>query len=118
MAVSERSFSDSVYRTGKKVTCSIKVTPPAGTLAYALEEKYPTGWTASNPSHGGNVTGGLVKIGVFFDGLERTFTYDLMPSSATTNRTFSGTLSIDGASQEIGGKTILKFDRVAPAPVS
>ena len=117
MAVSERSFSDTVYRTGQKITCSIKVTPPAGSLAYALEEKYPTGWTASNANLGGNIIGGLVKFGVFFDGLERTFTYDLMPSNATTNRTFSGLLSIDGVSQEIGGKTILKFDRIPPKPV-
>lgn len=117
MTVSERSFSDYVYRTGQKITCTIQVTPPSGTLAYAVEEKYPTGWTASNPSHSGNVTGGVVKIGVFFDGLERTFTYDLMPSSAQTNRTFSGTVSFDGASQEIGGKTILKYDRVPPGPV-
>lgn len=115
--VSVRSFSDYVYRTGQKITCLIKVTPPAGSLAYAIEEKYPTGWTASNANLGGNIIGGLVKWGVFFDGLERTFIYDLVPSNATTNRTFSGQLSIDGASEEIGGKTILRYDTVAPGPV-
>jgi len=117
MAVSERSFSDSVYRTGQKITCTIKVTPPAGTLSYAVEESYPNGWTASNAQPNASIFPGLIKLGVFYDGLDRTLTYDLMPSNATTNRTFSGQVSINGASEEIGGKTILKYDRIAPKPV-
>lgn len=117
MATLTRSFDDSVYRPGKPVLVTIHVAANPGTLAYALEEKPPTGWAVSEISHGGNYVGGLVKVGVFFDNLTRDITYKTTPpedSSATW--LFSGVVSLDGSSSPIGGSDSLSLDDVAPQP--
>lgn len=90
------------------------ITPNPGVLAYAVEETYPVGWTASNLNQSGNNVGGKCKWGLFFDSNERTFAYDLIPKAGTEDGNFFGVASFDGVSAVIGGKITLEFDRIPP----
>jgi hypothetical protein len=84
----------------------LRIAPPPGTSAYAVEEKLPVGWTVSNISHEGTFDAmtGIIRWGMFFDATARTFTYTLTPPPGVTAiARFGGRVSFDGAVYEISG---------------
>lgn len=88
------------------VQVSLPVTPPIGTLSYALEENVPTDWPATDVSHGGyyDSGNGQIRWGPFFDDDPRTLTYVLHPPvGAADPASFSGVISLDGRSLDICG---------------
>jgi YVTN family beta-propeller protein len=94
------------YIAGAANQVKIAVTPPTGTLAHALEDQPPTGWTVSNISDGGSYDSGTgrVKWGPFFDANSRTLTYDVTPPAGITEAVnWTGLASFDGVNEEIGG---------------
>jgi hypothetical protein len=94
------------YIAGAANQVGIDVTPPAGTLAYAVEDQPPAGWTVSNISDGGVFDGttGRVKWGPFFDANSRMLTYDVTPPAGTTGPVnWTGLASFDGVNEELGG---------------
>ena len=119
MSTQSRSFSDSVYRPGEPVLVTIHIEPNQDTLAYAVEETFPAGWTASNLNLSGNNVGGKCKWGVFFDGQTRDFTYQATPPAGSSAvGSFVGVASFDGSSVSIGGLGSLEKDSIAPLPPS
>jgi hypothetical protein len=100
-------FTPDSYTPGSIVTVCIKVVPPCGTQAYAVEDSPPPGWAVNNISNGGvwdNVNG-KVKWGPFFDDVSRTLCYDATPPAGESGtKVFTGTASFDGVNKPIGGE--------------
>jgi|GEM_PF-1628498 len=71
------SFNPTSYTPGIGIAVSIAVTPDASTVAYAVEDQVPVGWTVSNINSSGTFdsVNRKVKWGLFFDNSQRTFTY-------------------------------------------
>jgi hypothetical protein len=85
----------------------IRITPPAGTSAYAVEEKIPAGWTVANINNDGSFDSatGIIRWGMFFDAAARTFTYTLTPPpSVTCVGRLGGRVSFDGKVYDISGQ--------------
>jgi len=112
VAALTRTFDKPYFRPGQAVTVTLTAGVPSGTLAYAIEEVLPIGWTVSDVSGGGNYVGGMIKYGVFFDNIQRSFTYKITPHS-TAEGVFSGLISLDGSSEPRVFST-LRIDRLAP----
>jgi len=93
------------YEPEVAVDVGIEVTPDAGTLAYAIEDAPPAGWTVSDISDGGSWDDVNKKVKwVFLDGTARTLTYKATPPAGESGtKTFSGAASFDGSSVAIGG---------------
>jgi hypothetical protein len=92
---------------GVSANIQVRIAPPAGTSAYAVEEKVPFGWTVSNISHEGafNAATGIIRWGMFFDATARTFTYTLTPPPVVTAvARLGGRVSFDGATSEMSGQ--------------
>jgi hypothetical protein len=84
----------------------LRIVPPAGTSAYAVEEKVPLGWAVSNISDDGtfDAATGIIRWGVFFDATSRTLSYTLTPPPGVTAvARLGGRVSFDGAIYEISG---------------
>lgn len=99
------------YAAGSTITVTITVTPADGVANYAVEDTPPSGWTASAINESGTFDGGTGKVrwGPYFDANARTLSYQLtVPSGASGDQTFAGTVSADGKSQAVGGSTVLK----------
>jgi hypothetical protein len=107
------------YFVGQALVVSVQVTPAAGTQSYAVEETPPTGWTVSDIDNSGqfDAANGKVKWGPFFDATARTLKYSVTPPAGTTGqKTFAGTVSVDGASSTICGTTsIAAASQIHPA---
>jgi hypothetical protein len=91
---------------GVSANFELRITPPSGTSAYAIEEKIPAGWGASNVSNDGSfdAEAGVIRWGVFFDATARTFSYTLTPPPAVTAvARMEGRVSFDGVVYEIRG---------------
>jgi len=85
---------------------ALRIVPPAGTSAYAVEEKVPLGWGVSNISNDGtfDAATGIIRWGVFFDATARTLSYTLTPPPGVTAvARLGGRVSFDGAIYEISG---------------
>ena len=108
-----RSF-DPDYRPGQDTRVTLSISPSTSTLAYALEETPPPGWSIKNANQSGAIVGGKIKWGLYFDNTARVFTYDAAPPAITSDQTFSGVVSLDGVSTQIGGQAVIKFDRTPP----
>jgi hypothetical protein len=94
-SVSERTINQS----GRTVAVSLSVQPTGGTIAYAVEENLPDGFTASSITENGvlDSVNQKVKWGPFFDNQVRTFTYNLTPpDSYSGSAVLSGSVSMDG----------------------
>ena len=87
------------YRPNLSVPVSVAVTPASQTLAYAVVETPPAGWTIRNVSDDGrwDIANGKIKWGPFFDQAMRTLTYEAVPTpSASGAAEFTGRGSFDG----------------------
>jgi hypothetical protein len=83
----------------------ISATPATGSSGYAVEERPPHGWTISNISHEGVVdpSTGVIRWGVFADGLARTLSYTVTPPPTVSSvGIFAGQLSYDGKLMLVG----------------
>jgi hypothetical protein len=99
------------YIPGLGFVVSIQASPVAGTQSYAVEDTPPTGWTVSGIDNGGqfDATNGKVKWGPFFDAQARTLTYLVTPPGGSSGqRTFNGTISVDGVSSAICGSSSIQ----------
>jgi hypothetical protein len=107
--VANRDLPD-CYNPSASSSVATSVTPGGATLAYAMEDSPPAGWTMGNIGSGGvwdNVTK-KVKWGLFFDSAPRTLTYQVTPLAGDTEvKTFSGTVSFDGTNAVIGEESSL-----------
>ncbi|RME41740.1 MAG: hypothetical protein D6788_00590 [Planctomycetota bacterium] len=94
---------------GATVTITITLHPPAGTAAAGAADTPPAGWTVSNISDAGTFDSltGQVKWGPIFTPSDPTvLTYDVtVPTGATGNECFTGTVSFDGSEVSIGGES-------------
>ena len=110
------------YTASTATSVSITVTPNTGTpetLAYAVEDAPPDGWTVSNINENGSwdSINKKVKWGPFFDSNPRTLTYQATPPAGQTGtKTFSGTASFDGTNVAIGGESSLGGCSSTPLP--
>jgi hypothetical protein len=95
---------------GDSSTINLAVTPSAGTASYAVVEKLPPGWTISDISDDGeaDLEAGVIRWGPFFDANPRTLSYGATaPANVASSVTLEGSVSFDGQSQPITGKTLL-----------
>lgn len=106
-----------VYRPRTPVVVTIQVVPNPSSLVYAIEEMPPNGWFIIDINNGGvwDFIQKKVKWGPFFDSNPRTFTYKATPPIESREVVlFSGKVSFDGSSFEIGGSNSLRFDDISP----
>lgn len=102
-AVSEMAAT---YTPGITLAISLQIKPPTATIAYAVEDRPPTGWTISSITEGGvfDPATGVMKWGVYFDDQARTLKYSATPPpGATGPATFRGVASFDGVEVLITG---------------
>jgi Immunoglobulin domain/Right handed beta helix region len=101
----------SACAAGQSSQVRITASPPPGTIAYALEDQVPAGWTVSNINEDGafDSVAAKVKWGPFFDALPRTLTYRVTaPKECPGTARFHGTASFDGMDVTVTGRrTIL-----------
>jgi len=94
---------------GATATITITLHPPAGTAAAGAADTPPAGWTVSNISDAGTFDSltGEVKWGPIFTPADPTvLTYDVtVPTGATGNECFTGTVSFDGSETPIEGES-------------
>ncbi len=99
------------YIVGQALQVSVQVSPPASTQSHAIEDTPPSGWTVSGIDNGGqfDAVNGKVKWGPFFDATARTLKYSVTPPSGMTGqKTFSGTVSINGTSSTMCGNSSIE----------
>ena len=75
-----RSFDPTSYTPGQPVTVTLTV-DTMGASAQAIEDNAPSGWTVSNASHNGTVSGTRVAW-FFLDGDDRDLTYQATPPAS------------------------------------
>ena len=105
-----RAFGSPAYTPDQALVVSISVVPQNGSVAYAIEDAPPAGWTVSNINEGGvfDALTGKVKWGVYFNQCPLYFSYTATPPAGTVGQqAFVGTLSVDGANSAITGQTNL-----------
>lgn len=105
-----RAFGGATYTPAQAVLISISVVPQNGSVAYAIEDAPPVGWTVSNINEGGvyDPDTGKVKWGVYFDQCPLYFSYTVTPpANAVGAQSFVGTLSVDGTNSTVTGQTLL-----------
>jgi hypothetical protein len=110
-----RSIGVCGYIAESEFLVSVEVTPPAGTLAQAVEDEPPDGWTVGTINSSGvfDAATGKVKWGPFFDASPRTLTYALTPPGSASGRaTFTGAASFDGGGDPIAGTATLDPDPI------
>ena len=113
------SSMPSNYTPGVAMTVSIAVTPGTQTLAYAVQDRPPKGWTVANISGGGVYCPltAVVKWGLFGDNSPRTLTYDVTPAAASSNATsaasFAGVASFNGIDTPVAGQRYARYAAAA-----
>jgi len=97
---------ESVVRTVESNRVVIVITPPAGTVAYGMEESVATGVTVNNISHEGNwdSINRKIKWG-FFDGTVRELSYRVSGPEGT-QVSLAGTASFDGSEDAVTGQSL------------
>ena len=113
-SVGERSVSQS----DGHVEVSLSVKPDIGTVAYAVEETLPAGFSAALISGGGSIdaVNNKIKWGPFFDANPRTLTYELTsPGGISGKVNLTGFVSLDGQDFTVGGD--LSFEIGGQEPV-
>ncbi|HUS35617.1 MAG TPA: Ig-like domain-containing protein, partial [Verrucomicrobiae bacterium] len=103
----------------------VSAAPPTGSSGFAVEERPPYGWTISNISHEGifDAVAGVIRWGVFSDGVARTLSYSATPPPAVSSvGVFAGQLSFDGKLLLIGAdsrfENSVSIDGVAPVQIN
>lgn len=100
------SQQPSLFVPGEPLPVAIHVAPATSTLAYAVEDAFPAGWSAAQVSHQGvaDPASSRVRWGPFFDATPRRLTYQATPPPAAQGLgTFVGTASFDGTGTPITG---------------
>jgi hypothetical protein len=95
---------------GASTEITISVLPPGGVGGYAVEERIPAGWTATNISDDGTfgAASGVIRWGIFLDGQSRTVSYRLSaPGGICSIGDLEGQVSFDGENETVGGATRL-----------
>ena len=116
-SVGERTINQS----GGTVEVSLSVKPSNGTIAYAVEESLPSGFSAVAISDGGAIdaVNNKIKWGPFFDNTSRTLTYELTsPQGFSGQITLTGFVSLDGQDFSVGGDLSLEIGGQPPAGLS
>jgi hypothetical protein len=88
-----------VWKPGRSGKVEIRVTPPVGAAAVAVEEAVPAGWQVSRISDGGvfDAESRRVRWGLFFGDDTRRLTYELTPpAGAASAERLKGVASFDG----------------------
>jgi hypothetical protein len=102
--VATRTLSPA-FTPGHLTTVSVNVRPAAGVQNYAVEERPPVGWVIAD-ADGATAVDGALRYGPFYEALERTFVYHLVPAAVATGQ-FSGEASFDGSKDAIEGGALL-----------
>ena len=95
------------FTAGIPFTVTDSATPPTNVAVYAVEDVVPTGWNATNISHGGvfDSLKSAVKWGPFFDNLPRSLSYDaISPGTFSSAAEFSGVASFGTNTVLIAGQ--------------
>jgi hypothetical protein len=90
------------------LTVNIDVAPEAGVLAFVVEDRPPTGWTATNITRGGtwDSTSAKVRWGPFFTDRPMQLSYTVVPpATACGSVGFSGNAAFDGIGVLISGQS-------------
>ena len=91
---------------GVALTVRLGITPDENSIAWAVVEQAPGGWTVNNISDAGvfDAELGVIKFGPFPDPAPRVLRYDATPPlHARGPQCFFGTVSADGINTAIGG---------------
>ena len=105
-----RATSTPTYTPGVPLVVSVSVVPDNGSVAYAIEDAPPAGWTVSNINEGGifDPLTGKVKWGIFFNQCPTYFSYTATPpANVSGTQTLTGTLSVDGTNSALTGQISL-----------
>ncbi|HEX7862947.1 MAG TPA: Ig-like domain-containing protein [Verrucomicrobiae bacterium] len=98
ITVSERIAPASIA-PGASAEIKIKTTPIGGSVAHAVEEEVPAGWSVSNITHEGNYDAATrtIRWGVFMDANPRILSYTLVaPAGVASVANLGGETSFDG----------------------
>ena len=100
------------FAPGGVVDVSVRITPAKGTLAYALEEMPPQGWTVVKTSEGGvaDLVQGKVKFGPFFDATARTVTYQVRAVTTLGTFVFKGQAAFDSKTVPVTGVSSITWE--------
>lgn len=96
-----------VWAPGVPGSVTVRVTPPQGGMATALEEAIPGGWRVTRVSDGGTYdpASGVVRWGLLEGDAVRELGYEAVPpADAVSNGRFSGRISFDGSLLPILGR--------------
>lgn len=107
-----------VYGAGFPVPVAIDLRLDPHAQAHVVEEAPPAGWIITDINDGGiyEAATGLVKWGPFFGAQARTLTYTATPqTSASGDKTFEGTMTVDGETEVICGDTTVAPGSYHPA---
>ena len=100
-----------VYSAGVSFDVTITINPPDGTLAAALEDRPPPGWTIGSGSDGCEWApiSAKVKCGPYFEpNIPSEVHYTVTPpENGSREGCFTGTVSFDGNNQPIVGDTFV-----------
>lgn len=103
------------YQADVDSLVTISIVPPVGTVALALAEAVPQGWTVTDPSHDGSwiPEKRSVRWGPFFDEpFPSEITYWIRPPLAETGEhCLAGAVSFDGFNEAIKGESCARVTR-------
>ncbi len=111
-------FLPAGYSPGENQVVTLKVTPPAGTTVYSVQDGPPAGWTLGQISDNGELDSAnwLVKFGPFFDDAPRVLTYEIAPPLNQTGVVgFSGWATADVWENSVGGTATQVYMPAHPA---
>jgi hypothetical protein len=98
-----------VYTPGNSIAVTLEISPSTS-MAVAVEDQVPEGWTVTDVADGGEYdpVNRRVKWGPFLDGAARVLHYQLSPpASIQPCLTMAGVGSFDGISQAVQGDQAL-----------
>ncbi len=93
VTVGSRFFSESHFTPGKALDVSITLNNEGDATTADVTETIPDGWTASNISDGGSVSGNTITWSISnFQGVQ-DLTYSVTPSAGATRGDFEGSVN-------------------------
>lgn len=98
------------FQPGQLIMVTLQAHPAGNTLAYALEDTPPAGWSVLQISGGGvwDATCRKVKWGPFYDSAKRQLTYHVkVPAKPTNTVVFNGQACFNGTNNPIIGQRSL-----------
>lgn len=113
-----RRFLPDGYSAGATFAVTIVSHSLTNASFYVIEDTPPVGWTVGQISDDGvyDAINHIVRFGPFFDGLGRTFTYEVTPPLAQTGSvSFSGDFFVDSITDTIVGDSQLAQSLLHPA---